>query len=56
LVPLKAVLFEEMRADPVNLHLAVMLGVVNACHMAGLTVLILCTQEVLRLNAFGKGL
>jgi Na+/melibiose symporter-like transporter len=57
-VPFKAVLFEGMRwmrGNRVILQLAVMLGVVNACHMAGLTVLILYAQEVLRLDAFGTG-
>ena len=57
--PFKAALLEGigwMRANPVILRLALMLGVVNACHMAGLTILILYAQEVLRLDAFGTGL
>lgn len=45
-----------MRANPVILQLAVMLGVINACHMAGLTILVLYAQEVLRLDAIGTGL
>jgi hypothetical protein len=32
-----------------------MLGVVNACHMAGLTVLILYAQDLLRLDACATG-
>ena len=45
-----------MRANPVILQLAIMLGVVNASYMAGATVLILYAQEVLALNAIGTGL
>ena len=45
-----------MRANPVILRLAMMLGVINACHMAGLTILVLYAQEVLRLDAIGTGL
>ena len=45
-----------MRANPVILQLAIMLGVVNASYMAGATVLILYAQEVLALDAIGTGL
>jgi len=56
--PFKAALLEGiawMRANRVILRLAVMLGAVNASHMAGLTVLVLYAQEVLRLDAVGTG-
>lgn len=45
-----------MRANPVILRLAIMLGIVNACHMAGLTILVLYAQDVLGLTALGTGL
>lgn len=57
--PFKAALLEGIhwiRSNPVILRLALMLGAVNACHMAGLTMLVLFAQEVLRLDAFGTGL
>ncbi len=44
-----------MRAHPLLLRLAVVLGLVNACHMATLTVLVLYGQEVLGLSALGYG-
>lgn len=56
--PFKAALLEGiawMRANPVILQLALMLGAVNASHMAGLTVLVLYAQEVLGLTAVGTG-
>ena len=37
------------------LQLAVMLGILNALNMMGLTVLVLYSQEVLELTAFGYG-
>ncbi len=37
------------------LQLAIMLGVMNALHMATLTILVLFSQEVLGLGAFGHG-
>jgi MFS family permease len=45
-----------MRANPVVLQLALMLGAVNASYMAGATILILYAQEVLALDAIGTGL
>ncbi len=45
-----------MLDHPVILRLAVMLGIINACHLAGLTVMALYAQEVLHLGAFGMGL
>lgn len=47
--------FVWMRDNPVILRLAIMLGIINACYMAGLTVLVLYAQEVLRLSAVGLG-
>lgn len=44
-----------MRANPVILRLAVMLGVINACHIAGMTVFVLYAQDVLALSAIGTG-
>jgi hypothetical protein len=45
-----------MRANPVILRLAVMLGVMNALHMGALTVLVLLSQDILGLNAAQHGL
>ncbi len=44
-----------MRAHPLLLRLAVVLGLTNACYMATLTILVLYGQEVLGLSAFGYG-
>ena len=44
-----------MRAHPLLLRLAVVLGLVNATYMATLTMLVLYGQEVLGLTAFGYG-
>lgn len=45
-----------IRANPVILRLAVMLGVLNASFTAAFTILVLYSQEILRLGAFGHGL
>ena len=45
-----------LRGQPALLHLAIMLGCVNALAMANLTVLVLFAQEVLHLDAVGYGL
>lgn len=45
-----------IRKHPVILRLAVMLGGLNAAHMAGFTVLVLYAQEVLGLGAAGYGI
>jgi len=45
-----------MRAHPIVLQLAVMLGLMNALHMATLTILILFSQEILGLSAAGHGI
>jgi MFS family permease len=45
-----------MRANRVILRLAVMLGCVNALHIATLTVMVLFAQDILGLDAFGYGL
>lgn len=45
-----------MRDNPVILRLAVMLGVINAIAVGGLTILVLYAQEVLHLDATGYGL
>jgi MFS family permease len=58
-VPFKEALLQGirwMRANPVILQLAVMLGVVNGCHMAGMTILVLYAQEILGLDAIGTGI
>jgi MFS family permease len=44
-----------MRAHPLLLRLAVVLGLTNACYMATLTILVLYGQEVLGMSAFGYG-
>jgi MFS family permease len=48
--------FRWIRSHPLILRLAVVLGLVNFCATAGLTVLVLYAQEVLGLSAFGYGL
>lgn len=58
-IPFKKALLQGVhwiRANPVILRLAIMLGAVNACHMAGLTILVLYAQDVLGLDAVGTGL
>ncbi len=42
--------------QPVILQLAIMLGILNALHMATLTVLVLFSQEILGLSAAGHGI
>ncbi|MGR3501670.1 MFS transporter [Pseudaestuariivita sp.] len=44
-----------MRAHPVILRLAIMLGLINALNVMGMTVLILVSQETLGLSAVGHG-
>jgi MFS family permease len=56
--PFKAAFLEGigwMRANPIILRLAVMLGAVNASYMAGATIMVLYAQEVLGLDALGTG-
>ena len=48
--------WDWMRARPVILRLAVMLGGLNAAHLATMTVLVLFAQEILGLDAVGFGL
>ncbi|GGB02555.1 MFS transporter [Allosediminivita pacifica] len=45
-----------MRANPQLLRLAVMLGVINAVFVGGMTILVLYAQEILDLSATGYGL
>ncbi|MBQ2260267.1 MAG: MFS transporter [Loktanella sp.] len=45
-----------MRRNPVILRLAIMLGVINAVFIGGMTILVLYAQEVLGLSATGYGL
>ena len=45
-----------MWANPVILRLAVMLGLINAVFVGGMTILVLYAQEVLALSATGYGL
>lgn len=45
-----------MRRNPVILQLAIMLGVINAVFIGGMTILVLYAQEVLGLSATGYGL
>ncbi|MEJ6395768.1 MFS transporter [Gymnodinialimonas sp. 2305UL16-5] len=45
-----------LRDHRVILQLALMLGGLNAAHMAGFTLLVLYSQEILGLDAFGYGL
>jgi MFS family permease len=45
-----------MRDHPVILRLAIMLGVINASHIATMTILVLYAQEVLDLDAIATGL
>ncbi|MBT0958062.1 MFS transporter [Alphaproteobacteria bacterium KMM 3653] len=45
-----------MRAHPAILRLAVMLAVINAVFVGGMTILVLYAQEVLHLSAAGYGL
>ncbi|QBX99496.1 MFS transporter [Rhodophyticola sp. CCM32] len=45
-----------MRAHPMVLRLAIMLGIINALSTMGLTILILVSQEVFRLDAVGHGI
>lgn len=45
-----------MRGHPVILRLAVMLGILNALHMAALAIMVLFAQDVLGLDAVGYGL
>ncbi|MGL4311341.1 MAG: MFS transporter [Paracoccaceae bacterium] len=45
-----------MRGHPVILRLAVMLGILNALHMAALAVMVLFAQDILGLDAVGYGL
>lgn len=48
--------FAWMRRNPVILWLAAMLGAINAVFIGGMTVLVLCAQEVLGLSTAGYGL
>lgn len=48
--------WDWIRAHRVILQLALMLGGLNAAHMAGFTVLVLYSQEVLGLGAIGHGM
>ncbi len=48
--------WDWLRAHRVILQLALILGGLNAAHMAGLTVLVLYSQEVLGLGAVGHGM
>src|SRR5437899_8685540 len=45
-----------MWRNPLILHLAIMLGVINAVFVGGMTILVLYAQEVLGLSATGYGL
>ena len=45
-----------MRRNPTILRLAIMLGVINAVFIGGMTILVLYAQEVLGLSATGYGL
>lgn len=45
-----------MRAHPIILRLAIMLGLINAAHLMGLTVLVLFAQDLLGLSATQYGL
>jgi len=45
-----------MRSHATILRLAIMLGVINAISTMAITILILFSQEILNLNAFGHGL
>jgi MFS family permease len=45
-----------MRRNPMILRLAIMLGVINAVFVGGMTILVLYAQEVLHLSATGYGL
>jgi MFS family permease len=45
-----------IRQHRVILQLAIILGGLNAAHMAGFTILVLYSQEILGLDAFGHGL
>lgn len=45
-----------MRGHPVILRLAVMLGLLNALHMAALAIMVLFAQDILGLDAVGYGL
>ena len=47
--------WDWMRAHPAILRLAIMLGIINALHMAALTVLVLFSQDILGLNAAQHG-
>ena len=48
--------WDWMRDHPVILRLAVMLGGLNAAHLATMTIMVLFAQEVLGLDAIGFGL
>ena len=45
-----------MRGHPIIVQLAIMLGIINALHMATLTILVLFSQDILGLGAAGHGL